>query len=323
MIGMLASAPLEWVRTMRRIGELDWRERKEVWCALREHPLVSCDIAKMPLRDALVLVDSIRNSHPRFPGVPEKLRVAAETMHAHVRAHYLEELGRNTQRLRLAVLDALAEWALRRRFPMLGGSAVTTHTLRVAAAAGEENRRPMRRLLRACEQRQGTRAWSLAHPANERWLQSQPQERVRLWTGGFVIEKEIEGVGALRIGPEDDLQAILRMGTEFGTCLSVGSFNSFSTAANALDANKRVLYARDAQGRPWARQLVAIAESGHLVCFPVYSRKKHAAMRHLFAAYDHTLAQALRLPLWRSDEETAKITPLVCKEWYDDGAWKP
>ncbi|MBE7495061.1 MAG: hypothetical protein HS117_08960 [Verrucomicrobiaceae bacterium] len=323
MAGMLASAPLEWLRTMRRIGELDWRERKELWQAFREHPLMSCDIGSMPLREALVLVDSIRDSHPRFPGVPEKLRAGAETMHAHVRAHYMEELGRNTQRLRLAVLDELAEWALWRRFPMLQGRTVNTHTLRVAAAAGEENRRPMRRLLRACGERQGTRAWSLAHPANERWLQAHPAERVAAWRDGFVIEKEIEGVGALRVGPEDDLQAILRMGTEFGTCLSAGCFNSFSTAANALDANKRVIYARDAQGRPWARQLLAIAESGHLVCFPVYSRKNHAVLRHLFAAYDHTLAQALRMPIWRSDDATAKITPLVCKDWYDDGAWKP
>lgn len=323
MTGMLAAAPLEWLRTMRRLGELDWRERKEAWQAFGEHPLVSCDITHMPLRDALVLVDTIHASHPKYPGVPEKLRASAETMHAHVRKHYLDELHRNTQRLRLAVLDELAEWALRRRFPMLPDQAIHTQTLRVATAAGEENRRPMRRLLRACGQREGTRAWSLAHPANERWLKSHPAERVEWWTGGFVIEKEIEGAGALRVGPEDDLQAILRMGTEFSTCLSAGCFNSFSTAANALDANKRVIYARDAQGRPWARQLLAIADSGHLVCFPVYSRKKHAAMRQLFAAYDHTLAHLLRLPLWRSQEATASITPLVCKEWYDDGVWRP
>jgi hypothetical protein len=323
MTGMLASAPLEWLRTMRRLGELDWRERKEAWQAFCEHPLVSCDITKMPLRDALVLVDSIHASHPRFPGVPDKLRASAETMHAHVRQHYVDELHRNTQRLRLAVLDEVAEWALRRRFPMLQSSAIHTHTLRVAAAAGEENRRPMRRLLRACGQREGTRAWSLAHPANENWLRSHPADRVALWTGGFVIEKEIEGAGALRVGPEDDLQAILRMGTEFSTCLSAGCFNSFSTAANALDANKRVIYARDAQGRPWARQLVAIAESGHLVCFPVYARKKHAAMRQLFSTYDHTLAHLLSVPLWRSREATATIRPLVCKEWYDDGVWTP
>jgi len=84
-----------------------------------------------------------------------------------------------------------------------------------------------------------------------------------------------------------------------------------------------VLYARDAQGRVWARQLVAIAESGHLVCFPIYARRHHASMRHLFAAYDHTLAHALRVPLWRSYDQTAPIAKLVCKEWYDDGIWQP
>ncbi len=322
LTGMLRAAPLEWARTMRRIGELEWRERGELCRAFCEHPLISCDIATTPLPHLIVLVDAIQSSHPRLLGVPAKLRASAK-MPEHVRTHYLDELTRNIHRLRLAVLVDLAEWALRRRFPMLKGENVITHTLRLAAAAGEENRRPFRRLLQACARRQATREWSLAHPANQQWLRRLPQPRLETWTEGFFIEREVPDIGTVRLGPEDDLQAILRMGTDFGTCLSAGSFNSFSTAANALDANKRILYARDTQGRVWARQLVAIAESGHLVCFPIYARCHHAAMRHLFAAYDHTLAHALRVPLWRSYDQTASIAKLVCKEWCDDGIWQP
>lgn len=322
LIGMLTSAPLEWTRTMRRIGELTWEERKEQWEAFREHPLTTCDVSSTPLPHLIVLVDTIHASHPRFPGVPDKLR-SSEKLHDHVRQHYMDELTRNIHRLRLAVLDDLAEWALRRRFPSLAAENVTTHTLRVAAAAGEENRRSFRRLLRACEQQQATREWTLSHPANQQWLRKQPRPRVEQWNGGFYMEREVRDIGAVRVGPEDDLQAILRMGTDFGTCLSAGSFNSYSTAANALDANKRVLYARDTAGRVWARQLLAISESGHLVCFPVYARRSHAAMRHLFATYDHTFAQALRLPLWLSQNNEVPIAKIVCKEWYDDGIWRP
>ncbi|MES2594117.1 MAG: hypothetical protein V4662_02220 [Verrucomicrobiota bacterium] len=320
LLGMLSSSPLEWLRIMQRIGELNTEERREIWQTFREHPLVSCDVTRMPHRDAIVLVDTIRASHPGFPGVPEKLRAPADAMPSHVLAHYQTELMRNTQRLRLAVLKELAEWSLRRRFPALLGDIVSTHTLRLAAASGERNARPMRQLLRSCQEQQDKRTWTLRHPRNQSWLHKQSQTRRELWLEGFFIEKEVQNIGVLQLGPEDDLQAILRMGTEFGTCLSAGSFNSFSTAANALDANKRVLYARDAQGKPWARQLVAIAESGHLVCFPVYARRQHAQMRELFATYDHTLAHVLRLPLWRTST-CADIAPLVCKEWYDDGPW--
>ncbi len=322
LLGMLLASPLEWARTMRRIGELEWRERKELWEAFREHPLTTCDTAHTPLPHVIVLVDTIQASHPRFPGVPDKLR-ATDKLHEHVKTHYMEELTRNIHRLRLAVLDDLAEWALRRRFPHLDGDLITTHTLRVAAAAGEENRRSFRRLLHACEHQQATREWTLTHPANQQWLRKLPHRRVEQWNDGFFIEHDVRDIGAVRIGPEDDLQAILRMGTDFGTCLSAGSFNSFSTIANALDANKRVLYARDTQGRVWARQLIALSDSGHLVCFPVYARRSHAALRHLFAAYDHTFAQALRLPLWKSRDDTAPIAKIVCKEWYDDGIWRP
>lgn len=320
--GMLKAGPLTWARTMRRIGELNSREQNQLWEAFREHPLTTCDAATTPLPHVIVLVDAIHTSHPEFPGVPEKLRTA-DKLAAHVQEHYMNELMANIHRLRLAVLDSLAEWALRRRFPSLTGGHADTHTLRVAAAAGEENRRTFRRLLQACDRQQATREWTLSHPANQQWLKKLPDSLVEQWGGGFFIQQEVSGIGPVCLGPEDDLQAILRMGTDFGTCLSAGSFNSFSTAANALDANKRVIYARDVQGRVWARQLLAISEDRHLVCFPVYARRSHAAMRHVFATYDHTLSHALRLPLWRAREDTAPIARLVCKEWYDDGIWRP
>ena len=321
--GMIAAAPLDWARVMIRAGALTCREAVEIWQNFREHPLVACDVTCMPLKDALVLVDAIRDSHPRFPGVPEKLRGDLSAMPQHVQAHYRDELARNACRLRLAVLEELAEHALRRRFPHLRTEKIKPHTLWLAAGMGTDNRRPMRRLLQTCAKRQATRTRWLAHPQNEKWLRSQPASRAQLWADGFTIERSLPDLGTLSIGPEDDLESLLRMGTDFGTCLSAGSFNSFSTVANALDANKRVIFARDERGRAWARQLLAITESGHLVCFPVYVRRRRKDFEQLFAAYDHTLAHLLRLPIWRSYRAELSIAPLVCKEWYDDGFWQP
>ena len=321
--GMISASPLDWARTMIRAGALTCRESIEIWQNFREHPLVACDVTRMALKDALVLVDTIRDSHPRFPGVPEKLRGDLSTMPQHVLAHYRDELARNASRLRLAVLDELADHALRRRFPHLRTEKVKSHTLWLAAGMGTENRRPMRRLLHAFAQRQATRTRWLAHPRNEKWLRGQPASRTQLWTEGFTIERSLPDLGALHIGPEDDLEALLRMGTDFGTCLSAGSFNSFSTVANALDANKRVIFARDERGRAWARQLLAITDTGHLVCFPVYARRRKKDFEQLFAAYDHTLAHLLHLPIWRSYSADLTVAPLLCKDWYDDGFWQP
>src|SRR5262249_3568804 len=48
---------------------------------------------------------------------------------------------------------------------------------------------------------------------------------------------------------EEDPIEVLRMGIPFDTCLSLtDGCNSASTVLNAIDANKRVLYVRDAEG---------------------------------------------------------------------------
>jgi len=52
--------------------------------------------------------------------------------------------------------------------------------------------------------------------------------------------------------------------------LSIGGCNQHSAIANALDANKRVLFIYDENGKFLASQLLAITKDRKLACFLVY-----------------------------------------------------
>ncbi|MEP3929279.1 MAG: hypothetical protein ABJM55_11355, partial [Rhodopirellula bahusiensis] len=69
-----------------------------------------------------------------------------------------------------------------------------------------------------------------------------------------------------------DVIDFLLMGFHFDTCLSPDSFNFFSTVANAVDLNKRVVYAKTDTGKVIGRCLFALNDSGEVLT---------AARRHL------------------------------------------
>jgi hypothetical protein len=194
---------------------------------------------------------------------------------------------------------------------------VTEHTLRMALTV-EENRRPARRLARQCAV--GELHWHELHPANRRWAQLQRADLLQRWNEGMTIETQTAGHGPITLGPERDPQEVLRMGTMAGSCLSLGSWNSYSTVACALDANKCVVYARRvSDGKAIARQLLAISDAGKLLCFSPYPTDLSAEIRELLWVYDTVLSRYLQLPLHRAGEY--EVSPLVAPQWYDDGLW--
>ncbi len=113
------------------------------------------------------------------------------------------------------------------------------------------------------------------------------------------------------------------MGTYVGSCLGLGGAFSYSAVAALLDANKKVIYARDERGALLGRQLVAIDKDGRLVCFSVYPISANAAVRLLFRNYDQEFARALGVPVFvaASDDDTYEIETVLAKEWWDDMAW--
>ncbi len=118
---------------------------------------------------------------------------------------------------------------------------------------------------------------------------------------------------------ERDPIEVLRMGIPFDTCLSLeGGVNAASTVVNAADANKRVLYLRDARGSIVARKLVAVSREYGLIGYRVYiAAKEHRA--EILAAFRDMCArisEAALLPL-AADGKPKQIHPGF---WYDDGA---
>ena len=67
----------------------------------------------------------------------------------------------------------------------------------------------------------------------------------------------------------------LKMGTYFGTCLSLDGMYAASALLNTLDANKHVVYVRDAQGALLARKLIALTSEQELLGFVTYVLPPH------------------------------------------------
>jgi hypothetical protein len=123
---------------------------------------------------------------------------------------------------------------------------------------------------------------------------------------------------------ETDPLHVLQMGNYFGTCLSAGSgFNAFSTVANALEQNKRVLFVRDGSGRVLARKLIGINGEGAMVGFYTYCSLSETegarGLRTAVRKYLTDFADRCRIPLG----DTGTVPRLFCDDWYDDGvaAW--
>lgn len=318
---------------------------RRVWQSMIEHPLCSCDPVTTPLRQAVVLMDAVSDGREDIPDLPGSVRrlIASRIMpspentagtsaprgNASPSAARLAEARRLVARrwwhLAVRVLKRLVDWEIRRGFPGLkDSSGVSLHTLCMAMRNHEygDNAAPTRLLVRAVSHGHGHRAWALSLPLNRQWLTRHPEGSHPAWQEGLAAVVRLpELAGETVLWLEDDLQEILRMGTRFGTCLSLGGCNGHSPAAVALDANKRVLYARGPSGKIIARQLLALAENRGLVCFTVYAHRHWASLRNAFATYNQMLAQLLRIPLWRSGDDY-EIARIVCRDWYDDGFWQ-
>ena len=131
------------------------------------------------------------------------------------------------------------------------------------------NRRPLRKLLgrEIC----GDRAWLAKHPTNARFLAALRSIGVAtdVWLSSLSIEERV-GDETWRISLEDDPLKILQMGNYFGTCLGRGEMNDFSVVANAIEADKRVIYVRDDHDRVIGRKLILMLPIGTIVGFYSY-----------------------------------------------------
>lgn len=218
---------------------------------------------------------------------------------------------------RLGVIEETALDRMRRGLPAcLPRDAASEHALQLLASI-PENRRGLRKFLNAYWS--GNHDYLSQHPATLAWHRRHKSIARTVWDRGVPFQE-----GPISIHVEHDPFEVLKLGNYAGSCLALGGICSDSAVAVLLDANKRVLYARDPRGRVRARQLVAISEADQLVCFAVYPLSVGKQIKSLFREYDFAFAKALGIPVYEPSE-TAQggydVSCVLSVAWWDDASW--
>ena len=183
----------------------------------------------------------------------------------------------------------------------------------------DKNRELLATLLRAAAAAPGADV-APALPANRLWCERAASHfDVAAWLAPAPQRVDVAG-SMFTIGVEHDPLQVLRMGVPFDTCLSIhGGSNAASAVTNAADANKRVLYARDAAGAIVGRRLFAISREMKVIAYRSYvsvEDARRAPLENAMRAYcTEWLARARLTPTTTGEPEN-----LHGGFWYDDGA---
>jgi hypothetical protein len=284
-------------------------------------PLFDEDLEGRSLDDIVKTVDGAR--------VPEASAVVPRVYREHVAGRrglspdqivrHQEKVGRALPSCRLAVVRSEIDAHLASAVTPTAPDREVLSALALLQNA-EKNRRGLRRFLRAYLN--GDTDYLLRHPATRDWSRRHPQINLAIWTRGLNRAVRTPRGGEVRIRLEQDPLEVLKMGTYVGSCFGLGGSFAYSSAAVALDVNKQVLYARDAQGTVVARQLVVISDAEELVPFSVYPDSAPPWLRRAFDEYDTDLATALGVPRADPTKEYG-VEHVLSQDWWDDGAWNP
>jgi hypothetical protein len=244
---------------------------------------------------------------------------------AELRAHLVAKVERAARRATLARIEGALEVALRARLPgFLGLDSpapwlFTPRTIEQLAPIGSLDAGMRALALRVVRARAGPAPWDLRdEPANRAFLDrlARAGADVGPWLDGAHTQHVTTAEGKeIDLRLEDDPLEVLDMGKHFATCLSPGGVNYFSTFANVADANKRVLYGRDAAGRIVARCLLALTAAGGLVAFHPYAHDGSLGFDAIVAEYARDLAARMRVLV----VPQGSVPRILSPDWYDDG----
>lgn len=158
----------------------------------------------------------------------------------------------------------------------------------------------------------------VCEPENQRFLNQLESRGLRTapWLSSATLLTTEYQRKTVRIGFETDAAEILLMGHYFDTCLSPDGFNFFSAVANAVDVNKRILFARDHHGKVIGRCLLALGDSGFLMTYHPYCHENDFPMSSHVADIAARLAAEMGTIVAQHDT----VSTLVAPRWYDDTA---
>ena len=218
--------------------------------------------------------------------------------------------------------NAIESALLKTSPPQLPVSARSSHekrmfrALRGIAGLSSSWRATAQRVLRA---RQGPPPWDLRDaPRNRAFLERMTRLGIDVtpWVDGVDHETFTDRTGvALSLALEDDPLEVFLMGDHFRTCLSPFDSNFYAAVANAIDVNKRVLYARNPRGSVQGRCLLALTSRGRLLTFHPYCHDDDERFSAAVAEFAATLARRMGTRC----AAHGTVEPLEASGWYDDG----
>ncbi|MBZ1345149.1 MAG: hypothetical protein KY055_00665, partial [Candidatus Nealsonbacteria bacterium] len=116
---------------------------------------------------------------------------------------------------------------------------------------------------------------------------------------------------------EEDPLKTLQMGQKvIGSCLRIKGGSEQSAVCNAVDINKKVIWAKNEKGEVLGRVLIGINEQGELNAFRIYNNDPRINLKNVFEDFLPFLAKEFKTKLTARGE----IKQLVGENWHDDGA---
>jgi len=318
MAEALVAAPGQFCRVAFDLGTLQLPEVREILGLLKEHPVFDQGLEERSVGDLVALCDAARIGRSVVEPVSKRLRAHVDgqrTLEARHLAHDRSLVLTGLRVLRLALLAEEVSF----RLCGVDGRGLATHTMQMARVA-DANRRALKRFLRAHQS--GDSDYLLRQSGNRRWIETHSWFDWEVWIDDYSISLGA-GKDEHVLAFENDPEEVLRMGDYVGSCLSLGGCNAHSAAANLLDVNKRVVFARDSKGKVVARMLLALSEERRLVPFEIYASKDPGRDLQLkFVNFLQQLAEDLGIALHRGGSDWVyTIARPHSQNWYDDGPW--
>lgn len=314
--------PVALLDTAEALAAVSAEHARELIAAHARTPLADPELPAAPIERLCAAVEPVVRA-----GGPNPIRRALRAhlsgqrnlSEAQLRGHR-DRIIASLGVVRLAAIRHSVDRALAAR---AGIAEIATSTVRHALAMltnVDVHRRQLRRMITAVLA--GDPDWRLHHPRTTAWFARHPRLDAAAWLAGVETRGELAGIGEVRITLEHDPLEALKLGTYVGSCLGRGGSLEYSAAAVVLDANKQVIYARDARGSVVGRQLVAISEAEELVCFAVYGTAKPDQLEPLFRDHDRRFATRLGLSIYgdSASDDGYDIASILSHDWWDDTA---
>jgi hypothetical protein len=304
--------PQKLFQVANRFGILPEGMDRKILSEFSRHPIFKERFGKKT--DAQI-VECFRNMKEFTNPVPKKFQQYAGSLSSTRRKRYRKIFYQNLHLTRLEILDQCIKAHLN-QWPGVVNENIL-HSVLMLSGEGYNNR-ASKRFLKAYLA--GRKDYILQHSRTSEWIRKHESLDLSLWMKGISLQFETETFGTIRMEVEQDPLEAWKLGTYVQSCLAVGGSNHQYAAAAVLDINKRVMYARNDNGKVVARQLLAISEEGTLVCFYVYPLKIATEIKSIFRKYDQRFAKALNIPIHHSKERYT-IATIISRAWYDDSAW--